>query len=198
MARAVAARIDIPHVELDALHWGPNWTCPPRLEFRALVARALSRESWIVDGNYSKVRDIIWVRADTIVWLDYSLPVTLWRLTRRTLRRLAKREVLWNGNRESWRQQFLSRESLFLWSWQTHGQHRRTFPQLFSQTEFAHLNVVKLNAPERQMAGTLLWTLNRGQLPTGRDLCQRKVEMSPFVPSRDVPPREVRGTYWSQ
>ena len=109
MARAVAARIDIPHVELDALHWGPNWTCPPRLEFRALVARALSRESWIVDGNYSKVRDIIWVRADTIVWLDYSLPVTLWRLTRRTLRRLAKREVLWNGNRESWRQQFLSR-----------------------------------------------------------------------------------------
>ena len=28
--------------------------------------------------------------------------------------------------------------------------------------------------------------------------CQRKVEMSPFVPSRDVPPREVRGTYWSQ
>ncbi len=147
LARAMAARLDIPHVELDALHWGPNWTAPPHSDLRACVTAALDSECWVVDGNYSKVRDIIWVRAETAVWLDYSLPVTLWRLTRRTLRRLAKREVLWNGNRESWRQQFLSRESLFLWSWQTHGQHRRMYPVLFSQKEFAHLNVVKLNTP---------------------------------------------------
>ena len=109
LARAVAVQLDTPHVELDALHWGPNWTSPAHLELRARVGAALNSERWVVDGNYSKVRDIIWARADTIVWLDYSLPLTLWRLTRRTLRRLAKREVLWNGNRESWRQQFLSR-----------------------------------------------------------------------------------------
>src|SRR5436305_799712 len=29
LAREIARRRALPHVELDALHWGPNWTEPP-------------------------------------------------------------------------------------------------------------------------------------------------------------------------
>ena len=75
LAHRLAERLGIPHVELDALHWGPNWTPVAADLFRERVAQALSGEAWVVDGNYSRVRDIIWTRADTLVWLDYSWPV---------------------------------------------------------------------------------------------------------------------------
>ena len=56
--------------------------------FRARVAAAIARPTWVADGNYSKVRDLVWARADTVVWLDYPLPVVVARLVRRTLTRM--------------------------------------------------------------------------------------------------------------
>lgn len=52
-------------------------------------------------GNYGRVRDLLWPRADTIVWLDYAFPLVLGRLTARTVRRAVTGEILWNGNRET-------------------------------------------------------------------------------------------------
>lgn len=148
LARQLAQRLGVPHVELDALNWGPNWTPASIDVFRQRTAQALSADAWVVDGNYSRVREIIWSRAETVVWLDYALPVVLWRLARRTLRRIITREVLWGGNRETWRSQFLSRESLLLWALQTYGRRRREYPELLSRTEYAHLQVVRLRSPQ--------------------------------------------------
>jgi len=86
LAGELARRLEVPHVELDALHWEPGWTEAPTDLFRERVTHALSGEAWVADGNYSAVRDIVWSRADTIVWLDYSLPTMLYRLARRTFR----------------------------------------------------------------------------------------------------------------
>jgi adenylate kinase family enzyme len=85
LARQISQRLAIPHVELDALHHEPDWQEAPIDVFRKRVEQSLSSDSWVVDGNYSKVRDIVWSRADTVVWLDYSLPVIMTRLLRRTL-----------------------------------------------------------------------------------------------------------------
>ncbi len=147
LAHRLAERLGIPHVELDALHWGPNWT-PVALDlFRERVAQALSGEAWIVDGNYSRVRDIVWVRADTVVWLDYSLPVVLGRVIWRTVRRAVKGEELWHGNRERLRTAFFSRDSIILWSLRTYRRRRREYPSWFSRPEYAHLHVVRLRSP---------------------------------------------------
>lgn len=146
-ARTLAQRRGIPCVELDALHWGPNWTMPPTDEFRARVAEALSGDRWVTDGNYSKVRDVIWGRADTLIWLDYPLPVVFWRLTKRTLRRIVTQEELWGGNRETWRGQFWDRDSLFLFLLRTYRSRRRTFEALIASPEYAHLTVVRLRSP---------------------------------------------------
>jgi len=75
LARQIFQSIDIPHIELDALHHEPNWTEAPIDVFRKRVEQSLSGNSWVVDGNYSKVRDIVWSRADTVIWLDYPLPL---------------------------------------------------------------------------------------------------------------------------
>jgi adenylate kinase family enzyme len=147
LARRLAQRLEIPHVELDALHWDPNWTPVPREVFCERVTRALGGETWTTDGNYSAVRETIWRRADTVVWLDYSLPVILWRITSRTIRRVVTREELWNENRERFSTSFLSRDSIILWSLQTYRRRRREYPLLFAQPKFAHLKVVHLRSP---------------------------------------------------
>jgi adenylate kinase family enzyme len=146
LAAALAQRLGLPHIELDALFWDPNWTAAPRDVFRARTAEALASGRWVADGNYSKVRDLIWPQARALVWLDYALPLVLWRLARRTWQRLTRRTVLWNGNRDRlWHQ--LGRDSLFLWALQTHPRHRREYPALLAQPEHAHLHVVRLRSP---------------------------------------------------
>jgi adenylate kinase family enzyme len=71
-------------------------------------------DGWVVDGNYGSFRDSVWGRADTVVWLNYPLPVVQLQLIKRTMTRLLRKKVLWNGNIEDWREYFLSRESIFL------------------------------------------------------------------------------------
>lgn len=155
LARQLAERLAFPHVELDALNWNPDWQEAPTPIFRERVSRALEGERWVVDGNYNKARDIVWSRAETIVWLDYPLPVILRRLLVRTARRIATREELWNGNRERLATQF-TKDSLFVWALKTYRRRRREYPTFFQQPEYAHLRVVHLRSPKetvRWLAG---------------------------------------------
>jgi adenylate kinase family enzyme len=146
MARRLAQGLGLRHVELDALHWEPGWTMATIEEFRRRTAEALAGEEWTADGNYSKVRDIVWGRADTLVWLDYGLPVVLWRVVSRTMRRILTREELWSGNRESLRTSLLSRDSIILWAMTSYRRRRREVPALLSQPEYGHLQVVHLRS----------------------------------------------------
>ena len=147
LAREVARRLGLPHVELDALHWGPGWTEPPVELFRQRVEAALRGERWVADGNYSKVRDLVWGQAEMLVWLDYALPLVMGRLVRRTLRRVVTREELWSGNRERLRDHLFTRNSLWLWALQSHRRHRREYPDRFQRPELRHLQVVRLHRP---------------------------------------------------
>ena len=148
LAQQLAQQFQIPHVELDALHWEPNWMAADPQIFRDRVVEALSGDRWVIDGNYSKVRDIIWSRADTIVFLDYNFWLVLRQLLRRTLRRSFNQEELWNGNRETIRTSFFSQESVLLWMLQTHPQNHKKYPLLFQNPEYAHLSVIQLQSPQ--------------------------------------------------
>lgn len=148
LARQVAQHFQIPHIELDALHWEPNWTAASPQVFRERVTEALSGDRWVVDGNYSAVRDIVWSQADTVVFLDYSFWLNMARLLRRTVQRSLKQEELWNGNREGIRKSFLSQESIVLWMLQTYQRNRKKYPLLFQRPEYAHLSVVHLQSPQ--------------------------------------------------
>jgi adenylate kinase family enzyme len=147
LASRAAQRLGIPHVELDALHWGPSWTPVPVEVFRAGVLQALSGDAWATDGNYSRVRDIVWNRADTVVWLDYSLPVVMGRVVWRTFRRVVRREELWAGNREQFWEAVVARDSIVRWAFRTYRRRKREYPILFSQPEYAHLRIIHLSSP---------------------------------------------------
>ena len=153
LARQLAARLGLVHIELDALYWEPGWAPAQRAVFRERAARVFQGDAWVVDGNHPEVRDIIWSRADTAVWLDYSLPLVMWRLTRRTFRRCATHEELWNGNQErSLRAHFFSRKSIFLWALRTYELRRREYPTLFSLPEYAQVRPIHLRSPRATQA----------------------------------------------
>jgi adenylate kinase family enzyme len=128
LSRRISATIGVPAIELDSLFHQPNWTPTPPDEFRAKVFAALERgpDGWVTDGNYSVIRTAILPLADTIVWLRLPRRTSYWRMFRRTMQRAWRHEELWNGNRESFRQAFLSRDSLLLWGlthWHAHHRH---------------------------------------------------------------------------
>ena len=148
LARQLAERLGCDHVELDALNWEADWEMAPTDIFRQRVSDALQGECWTVDGNYSRVRDSIWSQADTVIWLDYSLPRIYWQLTQRTIRRVVSREKLWGTNQEQWRIVF-SRDSIFLWVWNTYGRRRREYPVLLKEEANEHLTAVILKSPRQ-------------------------------------------------
>lgn len=147
LARQIAERLAIPHIELDALHWDPNWTSVGAEVMGARVSEAIQSDGWALDGNYSKVRHLIWQRATHLIWLDYSFPLVFWRIFSRTLWRAITRQELWNGNRESLRLMF-SRESILLWVITTYGRRRREYPELLARPEYSHLTVFRFRTPK--------------------------------------------------
>lgn len=153
LARQLGNILGIPCVEIDALHWEPDWISAPLPVLRERVEAALSGRAWVVDGNYNKVRDLTWGRADTIVWLDYSLWVVMARLLPRTFIRAFTQEELWNGNRERLATALFSKDSILLWALQTHRKNRRKYTELTSRPEYAHLTVVRHRTPR----ATRLW-----------------------------------------
>ncbi len=119
----------LPSVDLDDLHWLPNWQTRPHTELRAAVAAVVAQEAWLISGNYNMLQDLTWPRAQLIIWLDLSLPLTLGRVIRRCLTRSLLKEPCCNGNYESLRMTFLSKESLLLWVLQTHAKIRLRYAE---------------------------------------------------------------------
>jgi len=146
-AATLAARQQTPHIELDALHWRPGWVEAPPEAFRAAVAAATSAERWVSDGNYSKVRDLIWSRATSVIWLDYPFTTVMRRALCRTLRRAITREELFSGNRESLRMAFFSRDSILWWVVTTYRRRREQYSALLTGSAFSHLERVVLTSP---------------------------------------------------
>ncbi len=127
LGKALAAKLGLPHTEMDSLHWMPGWIERDDASFRELIDAFTSQPEWVIDGNYSVARDLVWPRADTIVWLDYSFGRTAWQLLRRTRRRVFAGEACCNGNQESLLR-CLGRDSILLWLLQSYWRNRRNFP----------------------------------------------------------------------
>ncbi len=145
MAEALAQSLHIPHIELDAIHWEPGWKEADRESTRARVRIISCNENWVIDGNYGFLRDILWPRAEAVVWLDYPLPLIFWRLWRRTWKRVLTKEVLWGTNTERLAEQFFTKDSLFLWALKTYGKHKKQYATLPNLPEFAHIKVYRIN-----------------------------------------------------
>lgn len=148
LASALARALSAPHVELDAIFHQPGWTELPEAEFRSRVDQATGPERWVVDGNYSAVQDLIWTRADTVVWFDLPLALVLSRIIGRTLRRVVSRQELWNGNREPFSNLWSLKpeKSIIAWAATQHGRYRRRYVAAESAPRWSGLHFVRLRS----------------------------------------------------
>jgi len=150
LSRALAGALDADFFELDSVFHQPDWVPLPREEFRERVAAAVAGERWVIDGNYtSQVKDLVWARADTVVWLDLPRRTVMRRIIWRSFRRAAARTELWNGNRERWRNFFSldKEESVIAWAWQTHAATRAKLEAAMADPANSQLDFVRLTSP---------------------------------------------------
>lgn len=142
----LAERLGCDHIEMDGLWWEPNWTEAGTEKFAARVRPIAESARWVMDGNYFSqgAAEIVWRRADTVVWLDFPRRVTVPRVVRRTLRRSLSRVELWSGNRESIR--LLRPDSIARFAWTAHPTYGARYGALVGTPTVAHLDFVRLRS----------------------------------------------------
>jgi adenylate kinase family enzyme len=151
LARAIAGHLAIPFHEMDALAFaGPGW-----LENEHLVedvSRVSSGPCWVFDSlGYPQVRDLLWSRADTIVWLDYSRAVVMRRVLRRSAARTLLRRRIFGGNVEtvaSW----LSPGHPAWSAWTQYTARRAEIASRCASPRFAPLGITRLSTPREAKA----------------------------------------------
>ena len=127
LAKKLEKKYKIKHIELDSLYMNSNWVETEIGEFREKVASKLSEvDGYIIDGNYKKVKDLTWDRCDTIIWLNYGKMLVMKRVILRTVQRIVRKQELWNGNKETFKKSFLSKDSIILWSWNTYDRRKKS------------------------------------------------------------------------
>jgi hypothetical protein len=150
LARALAQRLAVPFVELDAFMHQPGWLQRPDDEFLEEVEKATSQPGWVVDGNYKRfvIDGPVWQRADTVVWLDLPRRTVMRQVIARTVRRAVTREVLWNGNRELLTN-FVSLDpddNIILWSWVKYAEFVQRYVDAMADPQFRGIKFVRLRS----------------------------------------------------
>jgi adenylate kinase family enzyme len=146
LTRALAESLTAPLLELDSIYHQPGWQPLADDEFQRRVAAFITADRWVIDGNYSAVRPIIWRRAQVVVWLDLPTGFVLRRLVRRTLRRGVRQTELWNGNRESLASLLRrdEQQNLLLYAWRHRHKYRDRYSTAMADPSFAHIRFVRI------------------------------------------------------
>ncbi len=149
LAKQLAKKLNYPHIELDQYRFLPNWQKRNENEFLNLIKEKTKVQDWITCGNATlNLQHALLNNADTIIWLDYPFFLIFWRICKRTFKRILLKEPCCNGNFETFRQQFFSRDSMFFWVTKTFRQRRREYQKLLFDPLFGakmlHINNPKL------------------------------------------------------
>ncbi|MFJ4809366.1 P-loop NTPase family protein [Streptomyces longwoodensis] len=146
LARWLSAELDQPHTDLDDILFTPEGALPLD-EFRRQAAQITCTDGWVVEGNFSKLADVVWHRADTLIWLDFPLPLILYRITRRSLRQLAGREDSAQARRLTWSSAFFARRSLLHTAIRKYRANRPRYARQVAETADLGVDVVRLRSP---------------------------------------------------
>jgi len=149
LARRAAAALGVAHIELDAIYHQPGWRPLDTPEFRRRVDAATDSEGWVTDGNYTGfVGDLVWAGADTVVWLDLPRRTVMRQVVARTIRRVLRRELLWNGNREPWSNLYRWDPELNImrWAWTQHDKVRARYAAAMADPSYAHIRFVRVRS----------------------------------------------------
>jgi adenylate kinase family enzyme len=84
-ARELGTRLNIEVIHLDKFFWGSGWIRMDKSAWLKTIERLVKPDTWIMDGNYSGTLDIRFEACDTVVFLDMSRWLCLWRMLKRVI-----------------------------------------------------------------------------------------------------------------
>lgn len=150
LALRLAAALDVPYIEIDAINHQAGWRELDRGALRDRIDELTTGDGWVVDGNYREcvVDGPVWARADTVVWLDLPRHLVMRQVVVRTVRRIVTRQELWNGNREPFRNLWAwdPNKSIVRWAWTQHGKYAERYAAAMTSATYAHLAFVRLRS----------------------------------------------------
>ena len=76
-SKQLAGITNLPLYHLDNIFWNSDRTHISREEFDEKLFEILKKDSWIIDGDYSRTYELRMSYADTIYFLDFPLEVAL-------------------------------------------------------------------------------------------------------------------------
>ncbi|QQS40649.1 MAG: adenylate kinase [Acidobacteriota bacterium] len=145
-SRRLSEITGVKHVPIDEYSHLPNWQERPTEELRELIGLEAAAEEWIIDGNYTRTRDLVWPRVTLVIWLDLPFRIVFPRAVKRTTIRVITREELFAGNRETFSQSFLSRDSMIYYVAKTFWHRRRRIEGLLDEPQHSAIPYVRLRS----------------------------------------------------
>jgi len=152
-ARQLAQKLAVTHIEMDDLFWLDDWQETPDHEFFPKLQSQMDRATggWVLDGNYSRTQDLKLRYVDTIIWLDYSFSLNLYRSVKRAIARAVTQKRLWpnSNNRENFKTSFMSKDSIILWMISHHAKNRKKYLAMMNGARYQHIQFIRLTSPKQ-------------------------------------------------
>lgn len=151
-ARQLAQKQQLQYIELDNLLWLDDWQESTNEALFLKLKNAIENAAtgWVIDGLYTRTIPMMMEKVDTVIWLDYSFHINLYRLTKRTFGRVISRKKLWedSNNRESLKL-MLSKESIFIWLIKSYPKNRKKYLALMQNPDYQHIRFIRLTSPQQ-------------------------------------------------
>ena len=148
-SKALAQQLHLTYIELDDLFWLDDWQESSDQAFFKKLQQKIDQASdgYIIDGNYTRTKQIKWKDIDTIIWLDLPFHVNVYRAVKRAIYRAVSKQKLWNSsnNQETFKKLF-SRESIILWMMKTHRKNRKQYLEMMQSNEWSHIHWIRLRS----------------------------------------------------
>lgn len=138
LARQLGEKTGLPVVHLDKLFWKPGWESLSQEEFDQVHQEAISRERWIIDGNFDRTIPQRLSRCDTVLYLDFSRWACVMGVAKRVLTTYGTvREDMGEGCPERFDLEFLK------WVWDFNKNKRQKNYRLLEEAEGVEVIILK-------------------------------------------------------
>ena len=145
LAKQIAQSLKLTYFEMDEIFWLPNWQEPDDEDFFEDIDQVVQKEAWVLDGNYRRLQQIKWQRAQVVVWIDLPYLQIIWQLIKRTYLRVRNEEVLWAGNVETLGKAFSS-SSVIWYSIKNLRARHREYSAAAKTPGLAHIQFIRLRS----------------------------------------------------
>ena len=86
LAFALAERWGLPLFHMDKLAWMAGWIERSDAELAQRIAEVVGGDEWLLEGNYGSMLHLRLPRATQVIYLDYPIPLCMWRILKRIRR----------------------------------------------------------------------------------------------------------------